>query len=215
MQNLTRFATVLAAGAVFAFFVPSASAQVPSAMEKAFLVKLCQGNHAEIAASKIALKNSNDPKVRGVAQTIITEHTANEQKLQTLAAKYSVKLPNVPDAKHKALAKRLAMLKGDTFDNAYITAQMKDHHATIALLRKQMEVGKNSDVRSFATETLGAVQAHTDKIHQVSGTSPNAMGGMKIKGTLPTPRPVVSGGTFTPQPRVSPTVSTSPAPGIN
>ncbi|MBC8141602.1 MAG: DUF4142 domain-containing protein, partial [Armatimonadetes bacterium] len=102
------------------FTVSNAYAQTPSAQDKTFMVKACQGNHAEIAAGKLALKKSQDAKVRGVAQTIVSEHSANEMKLQALAAKYDVKLPNAPDAKHKASAKKLAKMSGKAFDNAYI-----------------------------------------------------------------------------------------------
>lgn len=158
-------ATVLSATAAFA--------QAPSVQDKMFMVKLCQGNHAEIAAGKLALRKSQNAKVRGLAQTIVSEHSANEAKLQTLADKYNVKLPNEPDAAHKAAAKKLAAMNGKQFDNKYIGGQIADHHATIALLEKEMANGKSSEVRSFATETLGGVQMHTDMIHKVSGTSSN------------------------------------------
>ncbi|MBC8135913.1 MAG: DUF4142 domain-containing protein [Fibrella sp.] len=219
-----------------------ANAQAPSAMDKKFMKTLCQGNHAEIAAGKIALKNSQDEKVRGVAQTIINEHTANDQKLHTLASKFSVKLPNGPDAKHKTMARKLATMRGNAFDNAYISGQMKDHGRTISLLRMEMEKGKNSEVRSFATETLGAVLAHNDTIHKVSGSSANKimshnmggkmsgtssavssskpmnkmnkMSGSKMNGSMAYPKPI-TGSSFTPAPRTSPIPSASPAPGIN
>ncbi|MBC7806345.1 MAG: DUF4142 domain-containing protein [Akkermansiaceae bacterium] len=243
MFNGNRIVTGLFAGTAVLIAASAANAQAPSAMDKQFMVKLCQGNHAEVAAGKIALKNSQDAKVRGVAQTIITEHTANDAKLHTLAEKYSVRLPNQPDAKHKAMAKKLAVTRGKAFDNAYISGQMKDHGNTISLLRMEMEKGRNSEVRSFATETLGGVLAHNDTIHSVAGTSANKMmskmkagnnmsgmssagssskpmskmnkmDGSKMNGSMGTPKPA-TGGSFTPAPRTSPIPSASPAPGIN
>ncbi len=187
MFKPSRIVAGLFAGTAVLMAASAANAQAPSAMDKQFMRKLCQGNHAEIAAGKIALKNSQDSKVKGVAKTIITEHTANDAKLHTLAEKYDVKLPGKPDPMHRAMAKRLATRRGSAFDNAYITGQMKDHGKTISLLRMEMEKGKNSEVRSFATETLGAVLAHNDTIHKVAGSSANKvmgsnMGGMKMNG---------------------------------
>lgn len=227
------------AGTALFMAANAANAQAPSTMDKQFMKKLCQGNHAEVAAGKIALKNSQDEKVRAVAQTIITEHTANDAKLHTLAEKYNVRLPNQPDAKHKAMAKKLAAMRGNAFDNAYITGQMKDHGKTISLLRMEMEKGKNSEVRSFATETLGGVLAHNDKIHSVAGSSANKVmshnmngkmgsmssaassskpmnkiGGSKMNGSMGYPKPTM-GEKFSPAPRTSPIPSASPAPGIN
>lgn len=187
MLKTNRVVAGLIAGTAVLMAANAANAQTPSAMDKQFMRKLCQGNHAEIAAGKIALKNSQDSKVQGVAKTIITEHTANDVKLHALAEKYNVKLPGQPDPMHKAMAKKLAAQRGNTFDNAYITGQMKDHGKTISLLRAEMEKGKNSEVRSFATETLGSVLAHNDTIHKVAGSSANKvmgsnMGGMKMNG---------------------------------
>lgn len=232
MFKMNRIVAGLFAGTAAVLAANVANAQAPSAMDKKFMTKLCQGNHAEIAAGKIALKNSQDEKVRGVAQTIITEHSANDAKLHTLAAKYNVKLPNQPDARHKAMAKKLAKQTGSAFDNAYITSQMKDHGKTISLLRMEMEKGKNSEVRSFATETLGAVLAHNDTIHKVAGSSANKimshnMGGMSSAASSSKPMNKMNkmngskmsgskmSGSFTPQPRTSPSPSASPAPGIN
>jgi len=163
-------------------FVATTAAQAAgklSAQDKVFMVTLSHGNHNEIAASKIALKNSKDNKVKGVATTIIKEHGDNQVKLDALAGKYDVKLPHEPDAKHKMMGKQLASLHDKPFDNKYITGQIKDHHLTIALLQKEIATSKNSDVRSYATETLGHVMAHTDTIHKVAGTSNNmSMSGM-------------------------------------
>lgn len=176
MLKINQIVTGLFAGTAAVFIAASASnAQAPSAMDKSFMKTLCQGNHAEIAASKIALKNSQDAKIQSVAKTIITEHSANDAKLHALAEKYSVRLPGAPDAKHKAMARKLSKMSGSAFDNAYISGQMKDHGKTISLLRMEMEKGKNSEVRSFATETLGGVLAHNDTIHKVAGTSANKM----------------------------------------
>ncbi len=238
-----RIVVGLFAGTALLMTANAANAQAPSAMDKQFMKKVCQGNHAEVAAGKIALKNSQDAQVRGLAQTIITEHTANDVKLHALAAKYSVRLPNQPDAKHKAAARKLATMRGSAFENAYISGQMKDHGKTINLLRMEMEKGKNSEVRSFATETLGAVLAHNDMIHKVAGSSANKimghnggggktrgmgsaassskpmnkmdkMGGSKMNGSMNYPKPP-SGGSFSPAPRTSPIPSASPAPGIH
>jgi predicted outer membrane protein len=87
MFKPNRIVAGLFAGTAALMAASAANAQAPSAMDKQFMRKLCQGNHAEIAAGKIALKNSQDSKVQGVAKTIITEHTANDAKLHALAEK--------------------------------------------------------------------------------------------------------------------------------
>ena len=102
-------------GAATLFTVTATYAQAPSAQDKAFMETLSHGNVAEVAAGKLALQKSSDKDVRAVAQTIISEHSKNEEMLLALGKKLNVSLPTTPTAKQKATAKKTCHVKWEKF----------------------------------------------------------------------------------------------------
>jgi putative membrane protein len=213
--------------------VPSAWAQSAAAPDTMFIKTASMANVAEVQTAQLALKKTQNAEVRQIAQTIITDHSKAEAQLKTLAAKHNVPAPQTPDAKHKAMAAKLATLSGTAFDKAYLQGQMADHKAAIALFTKEKNTGKWADIRSFAAATLPHIEMHTTTIVTTAantyklpvlsglasynkGTSSagsasmpmHKMGSMnKMGGKM--------GGTFTPAPRATPSANPSPAPGIH
>jgi putative membrane protein len=130
---------------------------------------MAQANMAEIEAGKLALANGQSAEVKTFAQQMIDDHTKALADVTTLAQNKGVTLPSEPDAKHKAMAAKLAKLKGDAFDKQYMAkAGVADHKAVHAALKKDEARAKDPDVKALAAKMLPTVEQH---LHNASGAA--------------------------------------------
>jgi putative membrane protein len=63
---------------------------------------------------------------------------------------------------------KLDVLSGDTFDKSYVKGQISAHRQTIALFRKEISSGQDSDAKAFATATLPTIKAHLKAITMIA-----------------------------------------------
>lgn len=160
----------VAAAVVASLVVVGAGAGIARADEKfaeqdrMFMMKASQGNNAEIMTSRLALKKSQDKRVRMIATMLVKEHGAAEANLKQLAKAYKRTVPSGTDAAHMAMYRKLQGMSGPSFDKAYLAGQVKDHYATIALFKKEMENGNQTQVRSYAAKWLPGIENHTQMI---------------------------------------------------
>jgi putative membrane protein len=157
---------------------PPASATVPEAMpgksapmatsktadlsksDTAFIDKAAAGGMAEVQAAQLAQQKSQDSKVKEFADKMVTDHTANNKQLASLAEQKGVEVPTALDTKDQKQLDKLSTLDGAKFDKAYLKAQVKDHEAMLKLLQREAKSGKDADLKSFAEQTIPAVQEH-------------------------------------------------------
>ena len=140
----------------------AATSATVSASDKKFVEKAASGGMAEVQAAQLAQQKADDQKVKDFAQQMITDHTAANQQLTTLAQKKGVTIPaDLSSADQKELDK-LGKLDGKKFDKAYMKAQVKDHQAMLTLLQKEAKSGKDADLKSFAEQTVPTVQKHLE-----------------------------------------------------
>jgi putative membrane protein len=133
-----------------------------SAADKKFVEKAASGGMAEVQAAQLAQTKADDQKVKDFAQQMITDHTAANQQLSTLAEKKGVTVPTDLSAKDQKTLDKLGKLDGKKFDKAYMKAQVRDHQAMLSLLQKEAKSGRDADMKSFAEQTIPMVQKHLD-----------------------------------------------------
>jgi putative membrane protein len=131
-----------------------------SAQDKRFAKAAAQSNYFEIKSSWLALKRSKDADVRAFARLLIKDHTKQQAELARIAKAKHIRLPHKPSKAQRAVIKRLAHLKGDKFDRAYLKAQVKAHRQAIALFNKEVEKGRNKHLRAFAAKGLPVLRHH-------------------------------------------------------
>ena len=157
------------------------SSKVASGDQK-MMRDIAQANISEIAAGKLALQNSQSDDVKSFAQKMIDDHTKAQQELQTLADSKGVKLPTEPDAKHKALAKVMAGMKGEAFDKRYLKqGGLNDHENTHKLLARVQDKAKDADLKAYAAKTITAVDEHLTMAQDTAGK--HGMGNAKANMT--------------------------------
>ncbi len=129
-----------------------------------FALSAATSDMFEIAASKLAVAQTKNPKVKAFAEQMIKDHTASTAKLKGLlpTAAPDVKTPMEMDQRRKGLFDNLkAATKGD-FDKVYLAQQLDAHKEAVDLFKGYSEHGDNAAIKDFAASTLPAVQHHRD-----------------------------------------------------
>lgn len=141
-----------------------------SRLDREFIRMAAESNNAEIATSQLALQKSNNAQVREYAQRMISEHTAANQRLQPIAARYGVQLPTGVDPLSAAISERLSQLSGAEFDRGYMEAQTTSHLRTVALFQTQIAQGQAPEAKAYATALLPSIQDHYQMANAMSNT---------------------------------------------
>ncbi|HEY8558997.1 MAG TPA: DUF4142 domain-containing protein [Pyrinomonadaceae bacterium] len=174
MRKIFALTTVLA---VALFVLNGVIAQ--ASIQDSFMAKAAQSSMAEVMLSNIALQKSQNEQVRNYAQQMVTDHTAANAELSSLAASKNVTLPTQPDAKHQSAANKLNGMSGTDFDKAYMKQMVKDHQDAVKLFSRESERGADADTKAFAAKMLPALQGHLQMAQTINGS----VKGMKGNGS--------------------------------
>ena len=153
--------------------------------DKLFLKQADEGNSAEIAASKMALKKSKNPDVKAYAQKMIDDHMTLRQNMASFDQAMGVMTPQPLNPTHREVAKRLAALSGKSFDKAYIEAMDQDHHKTEGMFQNEIATTQNADLKAAVQQGVTVIHSHTEMADQLASqmglpavATPGAAGGM-------------------------------------
>jgi len=133
-----------------------------------FFKHAAEGGLAEVDAGTLAQSKGSSQAVKDFAAMMVKDHSAADDKLRKLADDEGVSLPSKPSVAQMASKAKLELLSGDAFDKAYIKGQIAAHVHTVALFRKEIASGTDSQAQAFAKETLPTVREHLKKIRQIA-----------------------------------------------
>lgn len=142
-----------------------------------FMTETAHMSHAEIAASQLALKKSNNPQVKRFAQQMIDDHSHGNQQLMTIAQQKGVDLPKRPDELHTEGAAAMANMSGSDFDREYMSCMTSDHAELLSSAEDKAVTAKDPDVRSFAQSQVPIIRHHYQMALQLNRTLGNAATG--------------------------------------
>ncbi len=138
---------------------PEAAADL-SPSDKAFVEKAAQGGVAEVQMAQLAQQKTDSADVKQFAQTMIDDHTPNNQDLVKLATAKGLTPPSDPNAMQAKMLTRLQGLSGAKFDKAYMMGQVKAHTMMLKLFRAEAKSTKDTDLKTFAMQTATKVEEH-------------------------------------------------------
>jgi putative membrane protein len=133
---------------------PAVSPSGLSHHDRAFLKKAAGGGEKEIAISRAVMDNLVNAQVKDLAQMMITDHTAANAELVTLAGNKGVDIP--PET--TAIADEWAKKTGDV-DGAYVKEMVSDHLGAVKLFEGASK-SADPDIAAFAVKTLPTLQHH-------------------------------------------------------
>lgn len=134
---------------------------------------LSTANMGEITQGQIALQKAQRAEVRSFAQKMVTEHTANDQMGQALAARLGVTPqanPITMKLKKESDDVVMKLNKADAkdIDKDYIHSQVKVHKMVLETIdKKLLPSAQNAELRTLLTQTRGAVAMHLQMAEQL------------------------------------------------
>jgi putative membrane protein len=141
--------------------------------QDSFWNEAAQSGMAEVMLGNLALQKSQNEQVRNFAQQMVTDHTAANEELKSLAATKSITLATDVDPKHRGALDKLNGMSGTDFDKAYMKQMVKDHEAAVKLFQRQADRGGDADVKAFATKTLPTLQNHLQMARSMNDSMKN------------------------------------------
>jgi len=139
-----------------------------SPADRAFVAEAAQGGLMEVAAGKLAAQRGLDPAVKEFGQKMVTDHTAANDKLKSLADSKQMLLPDSLSRDENDSLGKLEVLNGTDFDKTYSQMMVKDHNDDIREFEKEVKNGQDAAVKSFAENTLPTLRHHLMLAKQLS-----------------------------------------------
>jgi putative membrane protein len=144
--------------------------------DASFYKHAAEGGIAEVEAGRMAQDKGNSQQVKDFGAMMVKDHSAANDKLQSIAAGKNITLPTSSSVSQMATKAKLDVLSGATFDKSYVKGQVTAHRQTIALFRKEISAGQDADAKAFAVATLPTIRSHLKAIMAIATDM-----GIKIK----------------------------------
>jgi putative membrane protein len=128
--------------------------------DEAFMRQAAMSNMAEVELGRLAARQAASADVRQFGERMVDDHTKAGGELKSLASKQNVTLPAELDQKHQAMQDKLAKMKGEDFDRAYMQHMVSAHREAVKLFETEAKSGRDEDTRAWAKKTLPTLQQH-------------------------------------------------------
>jgi putative membrane protein len=159
------FLASLATATAMTFALPAFAAD--SAQD--FVDKATAGGMFEVDSSKIAEDKAQDQSVKDFAQKMIDDHGVANAKLETIASEQKLGVPKELDTKHKSDLDALQNTK-DPVDGPYVEMQRDAHSEAVKLFESYAKDGDNTQLKTFAQETVPTLKMHQEMIEKIAST---------------------------------------------
>ncbi len=148
--------------------IPILAWTADSSPDEQFFEDAAESGIAEVSDANLAKKRSTDPAIVSFADQMLRDHTAANDKLQSLAAAEKVDLPGHPGLKQSAEHAKLELIESKSFDRQYVQGQIKAHRSAIELFEEEAANGRDARARSFAKEMLPMLKSHLEQIRKIA-----------------------------------------------
>ncbi|MES2773260.1 MAG: DUF4142 domain-containing protein [Bacteroidota bacterium] len=132
----------------------------PTDKDATFLRDAYAGGLIEIQAAKDAQTRATTDHVKELANMILSEHQAANNKIKAMATAKQVTLDDNLTEKQRKDLEKLANEK--KYEKQFADAMMKDHKKAVDLFEKFAVEATDADIKAFATATLPALRKHMD-----------------------------------------------------
>jgi putative membrane protein len=131
--------------------------------DQQFVDFAAQTDMVEANLGQLAESAASAQPVKDYAQMLVTDHTTDYNQLYKIAQQANLTVPNAIDAEHnKTMIAPFQKLKGAAFDHRYIQEMIIGHTKAIAVYKNEAADAQNPALKSYAEQTLPALQKHLD-----------------------------------------------------
>lgn len=123
----------------------------PVSPEAEFLIAAHQGNLAQIAAGKLAVRKSENPAVRKLGKRFASYHKKLDAQVKQAAEALDVRLPKEPNSEQLGLAEQYRSAAAADFDKLFIDTQLTAYEHAAKLARIVLAVSSDPSITDIVT----------------------------------------------------------------
>jgi putative membrane protein len=159
---MKRFFLAACCLALFSFPALAKEKSGAGMSDQQFVDFAAQTDMVEVNLAQMA-ESSGTPRLKDYAEMLITDHTKDFNQLYDIAHQANLTRPDALDSEHyKTMIEPFEKLKGAAFDRRYIQEMIAGHTKAIATYKKEAADAQNPALKSYAEQTLPALQKHLD-----------------------------------------------------
>lgn len=138
--------------------------------DQRFVQQAVEAGLFEVAAAKLAMEKAQDESIRRMAERLLSDHQAANQKLMQLAGGRATLPTDVPTQKREALD-AMGKLKGAEFDRKFLqNVGIEDHKEGIALFERSQRDVQDAELKAFIQDTLPTLKHHLSTAQDLKST---------------------------------------------
>lgn len=134
---------------------------------RTFITKAAGGGMMEVELGRLAQQNAASERVKNFGQMMVTDHSAANDDLKSVAKQKNLTLSETMPAEHQHHQEDLSKKKGSDFDKAYMKMMVEDHKKDIDEFEKASKNATDPDVKNFATQKLPILKKHLDSAQAI------------------------------------------------
>ncbi len=147
-------------------FVQTASSREPSP-DRRFLQDMASGGAWKISLGEIALRQAANGDIKVFSELMIAEQKRILRDLEAISDRKGISLSRDVDAARQNTLHHFAQEYGAAFDRGYISLMIDEHQRDAALCREEIEMGKDADVRTFASKVKERIEQFIGMAKQI------------------------------------------------
>jgi len=144
-----------------------------AAMSDAEFMQMAANSDAfEIQSSELAAQRAASQQVKDFAQMMVRDHTQTTQELTAFAQQNSMMAPTPQlDATLQGRLDSLRGQSGQSFDDAYLDAQVAAHEQAVQTFENYVANAQPGGLRDWANQTLPKLRTHLTQAQQLESAS--------------------------------------------
>jgi putative membrane protein len=146
----------------------SARAEEKPVTDKDFLMQAYTACFADVKHSELAEKQATNDKVREFARQLVKDHTKTNEQFGALALTNKLAAITGLEKGDVDVHDRLAKLKGEDFDRAYIRQMVADHEKAVRLFEGEVKSGTDAKLKEFAEKTLPMLRDQLKQAREIA-----------------------------------------------
>ncbi len=164
---MLRTVLAMAAAAVLTSSVWAADKAPKEAMD--FVNSVASATAFEIQSSQLAQKNAKSAEVKAFANQMIADHTKAADEFKAALQEAGIAPPkDSMGVKDLANYEKLHLTTANSFDGAYVKAQLSAHEKAVSLFQDYAQNGRTDPLKAFAQKTLPTLEHHLQMIKAIN-----------------------------------------------
>jgi putative membrane protein len=135
-------------------------------VDRDFAAEAAQGGLIEVRLGELAEQQAKSTNVKDFGQRMVEDHGQASDKLKQIAEQKGIELPQDLSKDAQATYEELQGKSGAEFDQAYMDEMVSDHEDAVTAFEDYVENAKDTELRSFAEETLPTLKEHLEQAKQ-------------------------------------------------